>query len=248
MKIAIAISLLGLSAGIVQAGIILDDSASSLQAVSSSQFSFSGFDATGSDKLVVTVAAEGNGGNRTVDWIQYNGVALTEAVNYVNTAGYQSVALFYLDNPTSAGDVVVDWSGMVNGVGIGVYALSGTAAGHEAANAVDGSSVSLTTLSDNAFVASVFVANGGTDPNADSPLTQLYGAPGSTDIGSADSAAGYVLDAGVAGAGSYSFSGFSGSRPTSGAVSFAAIPEPATLGLLGVCGGAMLFIRRRCRS
>lgn len=106
--------------------------------------------------------------------------------------------------------------------------------------------ITLTTNTDNTFIASVFVANGGSDPTADAPMTELYGAGGSS-IGSAQSSVGYIVDGGAAGSNALSFSGFSGSRPTVAAVSFAAaaVPEPATLGLLGAALGILAFIKRR---
>ena len=221
------------------------------QVLSTSSFTLAGFDVSGSGKLVVVTSGEGRSNvDPTVTSITYGGIALTEAIGVRDgDLGLQYTTIWYMDNPTSvasSGDIVVTWNtlagGAVSGSGIGALALSGAAAGGPevtASNAV-GTSVDITPLSDGSLTVASFVANGGTvvDPLA---LTSVLNG----DVGSAVGSVGYEAIA-VAGAATYSYAytqvGAGTPRPVTLAASFAAVPEPATLCLLGLGG---LLIRRK---
>lgn len=78
-----------------------------------------GFDPSGSDKLVVTLAHE-RGRIRSV---KYGGVEMVEAVQAAS-GGLQRTAIYYLDSPGPATDLTVGFEGTPNGVGGSLFALS----------------------------------------------------------------------------------------------------------------------------
>lgn len=195
------------------AAVIVDGTDTLVTTSGSSSFTLSGFDASASDKLVLTVSSEGQGGTKTITGVTYAGMLLHEAVQATHTDGSQTTAIYYVDEPATAGDIVVNWSGTVNGTGIAALALSGTAPGVALSNGSDGTSVALTTTVDDTFAVASFVANSGATGVA-APLTELYAA----DVGSAGGAAGY-RNVPTAGATTFSFTG-SSSRPVSVAAGF----------------------------
>ena len=193
------------------------------------------------DKLVVQVSSEKSGEGFS---ITYNGEALTLAPG---TASGRNQGIYYLDNPFTGGaaDLVVDMSGVdtVNGIGLGVVSISGSADGVAATASSATSSVSITPTVDGSFIMAGWGAQGNAGNGAaDAPLTELYGG----NIGSADGSAGYINDV-VALSQSYSFLG--GNSPFgSGAAAFAPFipaPEPGSfiLTALGVIG--LVGVRRR---
>jgi len=179
-----------------------------------------GFDPNGTDKLVVTASAEkfgAGGGSGIITGMTYNGSSLSEAVQHNNSI--QRTGIFYLDSPGTAGDLVVNFDGRHNGVGVSLLALSGTASGVAVTNSNTGQSTSLTTSMDDTFVVASH-ANNGNGATAQSPMTPLFDGP----VGSAGGGSGY---ASVASAGPVTLS-FSGSttRPVTVAAGF----DPSAVG------------------
>ncbi|MEM0964593.1 MAG: hypothetical protein AAGJ81_00395 [Verrucomicrobiota bacterium] len=213
-------------------------------------WTFSGFDASGSDKLVIGTGAEGDNedGVVVVDSITYNGQSLTSAVQQNN--GQQNASIFYLDNPGAAGDIVVTFSGNTfgtNGVGVGVLALSGTADGVGATGSDPSRSASFNTNFDNSLVFASFVANSdsGGPPTADSPLDVAIGSYANT--GSASGIVAYDADAGAAGPYTAAFTSVGNPlRPVTVAAEFYAIPEPNVAALVaGMLAFSAIAVRRR---
>lgn len=206
------------------------------------------FDASGSDKLVVVLGGEhgfsGNvGGN--FNGVTYGGTALTEAAQ--NGVGIPTVAIFYLDNPGAAGDIVVNQENH-NSSPYAIYLLSGTAAGIGNTADANSNSVSLaTTAADSLVIAAIDNAgpDGGNYPavlSADEPLTLDAGRIGNTRWNVLNVASATVA---APGSDTYSFSGAAATDLVATvAVEFLAVPEPTTMGLL-VLGGLGLLRRRR---
>lgn len=166
------------------------------------------------DKLVVQLSAETSAGPTVVT---YNGTPLTLAAGTVDG---RNKGIWYLDNPYTGGaaDLTVDMTGIgtVNGIGLGVVSISGSAPGVAATAVSTTSSVTITPTAADNFVLAGFGAQGGADGAANAPLAPIYGG----DIGSAAGAAGRQIGVGAA-LQTYSFSG--GDTPrTSNAAAFAA--------------------------
>ncbi|MDT8390511.1 MAG: PEP-CTERM sorting domain-containing protein [Lentisphaeria bacterium] len=228
----------------VDAAIIVDDSGGyALASVSSSHTvtsgNLGGFNANGSDKLVVTVTNERSGtSNNTVSTITYGGVALTNAIADTSSSSVaRRLSIWYLDNVTVTGDIVVSYVQSASGIGISAVALSGTVA--DFADAATNGGVS-TAGADGGFVIAAGIANGGAI-SADAPLIGLLSSADG-DTGSSTGAAGYYN--GLLGPGSFTPS-FSGDE-TFVTVMFDAveIPEPSTAILAGL-GLMGLVLRRR---
>lgn len=221
------------------AGILIDDFTAGTSTDGSGSPTLSGFDATGSDKLVVLAgAASGSSAFGTgITSVTYNGVAMNIATRGDTTASpFRAVGIFYLDSAdfSGAGDIVVSLDTGIfraNGFDIGAFALSGTALGFDDAatnngTGTNGTSATITVGSSGSFVAAV-------NSYGLSPSGTL------TPLGSDQLARGYEQN--VA-AGSYTAT-FSGGNVTSVA-SFAVVPEPGSLALLGL-GGLLIASRRR---
>jgi len=213
--LAIAI-ILAATLNSAQAVVTVGNTGSAIVTAGSPPYTLAGFDASASDKLVVTVGTEGSAGaTPKIASITYGGFALREAVQTSNSSNNQQVtAIYYMDAPSTAGDIVVNWYGDVNGSGISAMALSGTAPGYAMSNGNDGQSVNLTTTANDTFVVASFVANSGAT-SAVTPLNELYA---SSDIGSAGGATGYQNVA-TAGSNTFSFTG-SNDRPVTVAAGF----------------------------
>jgi hypothetical protein len=214
------------------------------------------YDASGSDKLVVAVTGEHHFSNTSgnVNGIKYNGQDLIQAVNRDPIAAGTDITandIWYLDNPGSyagTGSIVVSFNG--NNWVATALGLSNTAAG-VGATAVSNpgsKSVGLTALGSDSLVLAVhgMGGNGNTadviNVNADAPATEIS----ALEIG--NNWAGHVtsITNGVgAGAATYSFTGGNAGGVNTIAAEFQAIPEPATIGLLGL-GGLSLLRRRKC--
>lgn len=141
------------------------------------------FDAGDADKLVVVVSTEHgfNNGNGFVFEVQYNGQALTEAIQEDAAAGRGTAAIFYLDNPGPIGSGSIEVNAANPNGGIGAaYALSGTSPGVGVTTSATGetvNSVSLTTAGDNSLVIAVIENSGNSNaagtPTANAPLVPV---------------------------------------------------------------------------
>jgi len=196
------------------------------------------------DKLIVQLSGETSGGAIVVT---YNGEALALAAG---SASGRNQGIYYLDNPYTGGaaDLIVDMTAkdVVNGIGLGVVSISGSAPGVDATANDSSNSVTITPTLDGSFVMAGWGAQGASgNGSVDAPLTELYGGA----IGSAEGGAGYINDV-VAMSQSYSFSGGNDPRGSSAAAfapATAAIPEPSTfvLAALGLLGLSVVARRRK---
>jgi hypothetical protein len=141
-----------------------------------------GLDASAGDKLVVVLGAEhgfpqnpGGGFNS----LTYAGTEMVEAVQ--ERDGVPTLAIFYLDDPGAAGDLVVNQENH-NGTTYAIYVLSGTAPGLAVANKETARAVSagasVVTGTQNSFVIAGICnagpdgGNGADDMIADPPLNE----------------------------------------------------------------------------
>jgi hypothetical protein len=141
-----------------------------------------GLDANGADKLVVVIGGEhgfpGNTGGQ-YNSMTYGGTPLVEAIQrgMESPDAIATAALFYLDNPGPAGDLVVNQANH-NSAPFAVYELSNTAPGVGARARSTSNGVSLTAFAGNSMViAGVLDAgpnggNGAPNLSADAPLIE----------------------------------------------------------------------------
>ena len=178
----------------------------------SSGAELSGFDLGKSDKLVATFSHE----NASIAEVTYGGVRMAPAVRS-NTPGLRQTAIYYLDSPGSAGDLVVSFEGVPNGVGGSLLALSNTALGAPVATtAAAGRSVQVTSPDKNAFLVVSHVSNDhlpNASPTARDPMIPLFGGP----VGSSAGGSGY-MKVGLRGKVIATFSSSGGDPVTVGAV------------------------------
>jgi hypothetical protein len=208
--------------------VTLDDSATFTtsprnEMIGRQQYSFAanaeleGFHASSSDKMVVTLSHE----NGAITNVTYGGVAMVPAIR-AESRESQKTAIYYLDSPGAAGDLVVTVSGKCNGVGGSLLALSNTAPGDPVATASSkAKSASVTTPVSNCFLIASHAYNiheNRVVAKAQAPLTPLFNGPTGSSVGGS----GYLQ---VARAGSVS-AAFSGNndRPVTAVVVFAPIP------------------------
>jgi hypothetical protein len=189
-------------------------------------------DPTSSDKLVVAFGTENANG---IASITFGGVAMTQALYRDDS---KELAIFYLDNPATNGDLFIDPNGgQVNGVGGAIFALSNTKSGFGQTSDSAGGSTTLAATA-GSFVAAIGVKNQGTPPEAQSPLT------GVLSSGSGSSATGVGYQA-ISSTGSITPT-FNNSPELTGAVEFQAVPEPSAFALLAGClGFTWVMLRRR---
>ena len=170
------------------------------------------FNAGSANKLIVQVSAEG----QNVASITYRGVALTPAI----TGTGRNRGIYYLDNPFTGGAAnlsITMQEGITNGVGVGVISVSGAAPGDAtAAMANATSSVTLTVPVSGCLVVSGYADNGSGTITLPAGHTAIYN---STNIGSADAAAGYATGQAV-GSRTYTYGDTSSSTPATCAAIF----------------------------
>lgn len=188
------------------------------------------------DKLVVAAAyrstnVAGANGPMQMHW---NGAPMTLAV-YQNSGSETDVEIWYIDAPAAEGTLTIDASAMSSGVrnGVfGIFSLTGTAdGGPEAADGDPDASVTLTGVTEGAFVAAGFTFGTNGTMSIDAPLTTLRVNPGNR---TATTGVGYGI---VASDGNYTASATNSSttEDATAAASFAAAPEPPA--------GTMIIVR-----
>lgn len=128
------------------------------------------------DKLVVTLGSETGSGGPPV--ITYDGHALTRITG---TALGRNMGIWYLDLAGTGyaggeADLTVDMTSYftVNGIGLGVVSLDGTAPGVATANGASSRSVPLTTPVPNSFVMTTHAAQGTGNVGVPAGLTVVY--------------------------------------------------------------------------
>ncbi|MCU0750849.1 MAG: Ig-like domain-containing protein, partial [Akkermansiaceae bacterium] len=163
------------------------------------------FTAGAANKLIVHVSAEG----QNVASITYGGVALTPVI----TGTGRNRGIYYLDNPFTGGAAnlsVTMQEGITNGIGVGVISVSGAAPGDATAAVANAtSSVTLSVPVSGCLVVSGYADNGSGTITLPSGHTAIYN---STNIGSADAAAGYATGQ-AAGSRTYTYGDTSSSTP-----------------------------------
>jgi hypothetical protein len=145
-----------------------------------------GFDPAGAHKLLLTVSAEGSGNPRTLT-ATYGGAPMNQAVQAVNPNRNAYILYLDLTSPIGAGDLQLNFSGDVNGVGISLLALSGTAEGFGSIGTSTNNAATLATTAADSLIVAATAANGNTVTTANSPLAQLF----SGQVGSAVGASGH---------------------------------------------------------
>lgn len=142
--------------------------------ISSTTLSGAGFSASGSDKLVVSIATKnGSSPGGSVTSMTYDGSSLSPVGLGTTTFSRTYQNLFYLDNVASDGDLSINFSKATEAYAVYLFALDGTAAGvgntisEQAANATEVTSPTLTSTTDNAFLLwEVDRNSGGSNPLA----------------------------------------------------------------------------------
>jgi hypothetical protein len=156
------------------------------------------------------------------------------------TAGL--VSIYYLNTTASSGDIVLDFGGLSNGVGIGIAAIksdNGDPIGLFDANSAGGTSTSISIdTADDSFTMWAIGTNLGVFDNL--PAVQIHR---NTDIGSNGYAAAYELVTTGSVGDTYSYTGAVNPQGIA-AANFVVVPEPSTA-LLGALGALCLLRRRR---
>jgi hypothetical protein len=219
------------------------------------------YDATGADKLVVSIGLESGFNNNKVNSVSvsFNGAPMTLAVQENTHDGTWDggiAAIFYLDNPfqgSATFSVGATFSaGSANGGWLTILGLAGTAPGvgntgatwH--AQTVAGSvSTSLTTSSADSLIFSGLENsgrnNGAGTPTLAAPFTLIHNGFWGSQWGSG--ASGYQLVADLGATVTPTFTTNAGGNIHVVAAEFTAVPEPSSLAMLLV--GAVLLARRR---
>lgn len=174
----------------------------------------SGFDPAAADKLVVTLSHE----RGEIEEVTYGGVRM-ERAGFANSRKGQQTAIYFLDAPGVAGNLVVQFGkGTSNGVGGAVLALSGTAPNGPVATAAEASSRVDLSAESGCLVVASHAYNGnaeGAQANVKSPLVAAFSGP----TGSSAGGVGYYV---VKSAGEMTLRFSSGKdHPTTAAVVFA---------------------------
>jgi hypothetical protein len=196
----LAAASLGLMTTFVSAKITIDDSGTATVAGIQGSYVLSAFfDASGSDKLIVTVSMERDrpDPNTTIAGVTYSDIPMTQAIQFKDPTNYDPpgigpAAIFYLDNPGPAGAIVASGSAKMNGAHASWLAVSGTGEGVGPTNGTADVSASIsTTVSDSLVVAHNHV-NQGAVPVAQAPLNPFL----SSDGRYSEAASGYQIVSG----------------------------------------------------
>lgn len=246
------------SAASLSAAIVLEDSFSftTVDDLAAYSFDAAALDTSGASKLVITTGTEGDGNTTGTGFssITLGGAAFTKA--HSGGGNKATVEIWYLDlagvtfdNTTFS--LTVDGSVTQEGLGFGAYALSGTAAGFSATGSSGGgNTATVTTLTDNEFAVATFARNNFDDGGVgvQAPLTALF----YEDLTGFSVASGSTVDTQdgtttLGAAGDYDLTIPNNTNGTGEviAVSFAAIPEPSALALLGFSLFGLMLRRRR---
>lgn len=183
-------------------------------------------DFTAASKLVVTVGLKGGASDSAKLQLTYGGESMTRAAFQAgkNPLGYTGI--YYLDNPSAPGDLVVNNSGGPYSMGVSAIVLTGTIAGHGETATAQAMTTGLSTKGKKAFVVAAYTNSGGSISAVDPPLTKVLRG----DVGSASHASGYQHEP-VPGTVKPSFSGSSLERSSIVAVEFTPVtpanPSPA---------------------
>lgn len=223
----------------------------------SQTFDASGFNPSGSDKLVAAIIGRG-GSFLTAPTVTFNGQEMNHIVTRDTPAAstHRGVSsLFYIDAPGTGGNLMLTYNTQIQDLGIVLFALSGTATGFTGSTIQSNNSLSgtiATSVDGSLVIAGGWYGDDFTAPvevslSVDSPLTSVLSTQIDATNPSSAAAAGYYLDP-DAGNVSISFTGSSGtpvSNFVAAAFAPAPIPEPSVM-LLGGLGLLALLRRRRC--
>lgn len=221
--------------------------------ITSATLTGASFSASGSDKLVVSIATKkGDNAGAAVSGITYNGASLTPVGLSATTFSRTYQNMFYLDNVASDGDLAITFASATEAYTVYLFALDGTALGVGNTISVLNNGTApvttptLTSTTDNAFL----LWEAGRNVNGGNPLsvastsgsatystdTSAYGGRGKSLAvwTTGESAGGYTI----------TVNGTNGTGGFVGAVFEAAVPEPASLAIIGL-GGLIMIKRRR---
>lgn len=250
MSVGAAVAVAGLALQANAAVISVDDVQSFADSPSGEDGNFevtSNYDASGSDKLVVSVSAEDGWGaaDMSVTEVTYNGIPMTKAVEGAGPSTAGVAVIFYLDNPGVAGPITISSRRPNSGVTT-VYSLSNTLDGVGSTASSQNPTVNVVTGAADSLVIAHHLngedGNTGSAATADGPLVETGSYRHSN--GWTGGGSGYQ-QVEVAGSVDSSFSDVgSGSGFATVAAEFQAVPEPSIAALFGLAGFALV---RRCR-
>lgn len=182
----VPMAILGLATTLASAQFTIDDFGTATVGGIQGSFTLSAFfDASGSDKLVVTVSMERDrpDPNTRIVGVTYNDIPMMEAVQFKDSISYDPpgigpAAIFYLDKPGPAGAIVATGSAKMNGAHGSWLALSGTGEGVGPTSGTADAYTPIATAVNTSFVVAHNHVNAGTVPVAQAPLEPLLSSDG----------------------------------------------------------------------